>query len=80
MQDSPGVPLSHDDALALDLYAQAKRLGWELVGSLRQVRLTRWQAEALLLRLDWLQERESQLALAQVTSGRSPDTGRMTEQ
>ena len=80
MQDSPGIPLSPDDALAFDLHAQAKRLGWELVVSLRQVRLTRWQAEALLLRLDWLQECERQLALAQVASGRSQDTGQMTEQ
>lgn len=73
MQDSPGVPLSHDDALALDLHAQAKRLGWELVGSLRQVRLTRWQAEALLLRLDWLQEHDRQVALAQTGQGQTAE-------
>ena len=44
-----------DDVLALQLLSQADQLGWELVMTLRPLRLTRWQGEMLLLRLDWLE-------------------------
>lgn len=49
----------------MELYVQAHHLGWDLVSSLRHLRLTRWRAEMLLLRLEWLdqyvrQKRQSQ--------------------
>lgn len=51
---SPGEPLHPDDALAIELFLQAERLGWPTVLALRPLRLTRWQREMLVQRLDWL--------------------------
>jgi hypothetical protein len=51
---SPGERTSSEDHLALELYGQAQRLGWEVVLALQPLRLSAWQAEMLLLRLEYL--------------------------
>jgi len=55
---SPGEQTSAADLVALDLHSQTQRLGWEKVQALRPLRLSRWDAEMLLLRLDYLQMAE----------------------
>lgn len=58
MQDSPGITLDPDGTLALELYDTSQRVGWELLTSLRPIRLSRWRAEMMLMRLEWLHERD----------------------
>lgn len=55
---SPGEPADPDDELARDLHRQAQAVGWDTVWRLRSVRLHRWDAENLLLRLEWLAQYE----------------------
>jgi hypothetical protein len=62
---SPGEPLDPDDALALRLDAQAARLGWDVVLALKDLRLSRWRADMLLLRLDYLARYRQQQQSAQ---------------
>jgi len=55
---SPGESTSAADLVALDLHSQTQRLGWEKLQALRPLRLSRWDAEMLLVRLDYLQMTE----------------------
>ena len=53
-ENSPGVRPDPEESRAIDLYHETKRLGWPLVESLRTIRLTTAEAEALLVRFEWL--------------------------
>ena len=51
---SPGEPTPFLDTLALGLFNQIERFGWEQVMSLRTIELTEDEGEGLLRRLEWM--------------------------
>ena len=64
-----------DDVLAVELFLQGERFGWDLVTSLRPLRLTRWRADMLMLRLEWLDRYQKNLRKAQQPSGAADEYG-----
>lgn len=54
--DSPGVPIGHGEQQALALHREIVAQGWPVVEALRTLRLTTAEAEALYIRLGWLQQ------------------------
>lgn len=53
---SPGEWHDPQDTLAVELHVQARSVGWETVWALRHLELTREDAEALVWRLQWIEQ------------------------
>ena len=66
------------DLLALEVYQQIQRHGWDLVATLRPLNLTEREAEALLIRLDWLTEHLPPMLAAFYGHTQEPAHGRTT--
>ena len=72
---SPGEKLDAQDALAFEVFTLLQRLPWEVIKDLHGLHLTERDAEALLVRLQWLtrwQQERRQLAQGSTTSQRPP--------
>jgi len=60
-ETSPGIPPNPENVFALQLYGEIQRFGFEGAVALRQLELTTYEAEVLLLRLTWLHDNYSEL-------------------
>lgn len=68
-EDSPGITPEWGVQQALALHQEVRAHGWPLVEAFRTLRLSTAEAEALYIRLGWLQDELSALITAYQQGG-----------